>query len=397
MRAHPATHTRPCADPIQSVRKRTTWGISLLLGLLCASAAHGQSYVYDLCNTGDHTATVYLEDTFKPHADRYDVLTDWLSYPPAPALSCTRYSKAASSQLKAWLRLASTMPGALQQNFNLDGETYNIYPAGPGTNPAIGYILRRRLVIDGANKVHPPQSNWIALNSASVSAQHTPFTVTHKNKTLYSVRVDAQVRLIRWGKGGNFPSGDFVLDFPVATFKYETDITGKPPYNPSPEAPYNYNRGKFHFRVNANIARSDKTCSTQYSPNPVRLPTVTASDLATKADEGETSFTLELTNCDADIVQIEYSLEPTVPGDTSDLAKGLLALSSNSTASGVMLQVLNEDGTPVSLIAGERVLVHGYHTGDSGISIPLKVKYTQSGDITVGRVYAAMNVLYTYK
>ncbi|WP_342366753.1 fimbrial protein [Pseudomonas fluorescens] len=57
-------------------------------------------------------------------------------------------------------------------------------------------------------------------------------------------------------------------------------------------------------------------------------------------------------------------------------AGGILSLSSDSTAQGVAIQVLRDDGTPMNLGQSLRLL----RVVNGTTSVPLKARYIQTGD-----------------
>ena len=136
------------------------------------------------------------------------------------------------------------------------------------------------------------------------------------------------------------------------------------------------------------------TCSTP--DQIVSLPTVKQSAFnGTGSILGTTTFQISLNNCPAGFYRVGYSLTP-VSGAVANFA-GTLAPLPVSTASGVAIQLADQQNVPVTFDESIPIAAYNQATGGS-FSVPLTASYIQTAQtVTVGSISAAAQVLVDYQ
>jgi len=138
------------------------------------------------------------------------------------------------------------------------------------------------------------------------------------------------------------------------------------------------------------------TCTTPSVP--VKLPDADVSEfsrpgpLLTKT----TAFELEFQSCPAGLYGIGYYFTPTTA--ILDAAQGVIALDGRSTATGIALQLMQDNGAALQFgPANTYPLAYDPSTVNT-YKVPLKVSYYQtSASITSGTVSASMTVTLKYQ
>lgn len=106
-------------------------------------------------------------------------------------------------------------------------------------------------------------------------------------------------------------------------------------------------------------------------------------------------FNLSLNNCPAGMTSIQYQLS--APGGVIDAANGVVALSSDSTAQGIGLKVMNSAGTAMNYNTQYPMTSYVSATGGS-YTIPLKAAYYQTGTtVSPGSANALLTFTMTYQ
>lgn len=108
-----------------------------------------------------------------------------------------------------------------------------------------------------------------------------------------------------------------------------------------------------------------------------------------------TPFNFKMNNCGAGLTSVSYTFKP-APGITLEGsgAGQYLTLDSSSTASGVGVQVLYENGTPVPF--NTKTQFTGY-TGAGSYTIAMKARYIRTGKITGGTANSVVEFDMTYE
>jgi len=398
---------------VTATRSITALAASFLLGLGCIlqaqAANHESSYDYCLPNGETIIAAHVVGNTDKDTPDNQDFLSDWFDIPHNNGWTCTRYSNQASARtLKTGLYTA--VPGH-HSSIRVDGEQYDVYLSPSGQ--AVGFIMRNQLRINtGSVEL---TSGWQPVTNATANREIKMFDLSLPAGSIYTVSVDSRVRLLKLGRPKNYPIRGQAIDFEVAHFKfYSQNIGAQIPGAPPLQTIHSPSRAYRYSRVNTWFNREHRSCSTPSSELFVLLPPVPKSafnDVHSTA--GNTSFTLELTDCKPDTASIKYKLIPSyLETRTAPVANaangpsrwltthtdGTLPLSGLSTASGVGVQVLHKNGQVVKFDGITLTPFNGFTKGDTTARIQLQAQYIQTGPtITAGSVFATMTVLYMYQ
>jgi len=404
-------HPRACAGAI-------------LLALLClpqaqAGGHHHGNYTYDNCTVQDSGSVVaHVVGEFSANSKQKDMLTEWIDMPHPAAWSCTRYTSNPNRAIDILVK--PFMPGHFLANFNFEGGSYTIYRSPPPAKEQVGYIMKRRYTIKADNGFEW-SSSWLPVRHDNDGGSHFhKYTLALPHLERYTVSIESQVRLLKWHynkhKDNTFPNTGQAIEFNLATWRYWVAQQGAPPAHSGQPPVQDYGiRPKRYSSVRVWFNRDDRTCSTPVTDKTVLLPHVnTAEFVGVGTVAGNTPFTLDLSNCSPHIASIEYKLTPvrisahghnptvleTTPWPLTT-PQGTLPLSPHSTATGVLVQVLDENGTPVRFDRTTRLVAStsgGYTPGSPSGTISLQAQYLQTAPaVTAGSVYATMSVLYMYK
>jgi major type 1 subunit fimbrin (pilin) len=107
------------------------------------------------------------------------------------------------------------------------------------------------------------------------------------------------------------------------------------------------------------------------------------------------AFNVAVNNCPAGMNQIQYSFD--APGGVANANNGVIKLSSDSTATGVGLQLKDNAGN--ALKYDTQYTLSGYVTSTGGsYTIPLKAAYYQTGTaVTAGTANGVLTFTMTYQ
>jgi len=382
-----------------------SWSRTFLLTLLSIHTAHASvEVVYDHCDaTAPAIITTHVVATIPADAKSKDFLTDWFDIPHLQGWVCTRYTNLPhpKSQNPPTLDIGlQTWPndglfGPFQTS--PDG-AYRIYATDSNHAKRMGYIMRRRMVIaaaDGTSWESPWQAVRIPNHKDHTSQTHT---LTLPHNTSYTVTIESQVRLLKWNN--TFPQAGDEAEFQVAQFKYWTQLKlgyGPKPWESDSSIPPSQNvhaRPSRSSRVKVTFNGDDRTCHTENQL--VHLQPVPVSVFQTSGiTAGKVQFDLELTGCTPNTTGIKYMFIPTQTGPVSSDG----TLQNTGSASGVKVQILDENGTdPVPFNHIMTIPYSHYTPGANTAKIPLQVQYLQSEQtVTAGDVQATMTVLYMYQ
>jgi len=133
-----------------------------------------------------------------------------------------------------------------------------------------------------------------------------------------------------------------------------------------------------------NITLRNISC-TVMAPSTVTLPTVSASSLAVGQGAGARNFNIALT-CDSDsVVGITLDAAPGI--NIIDASNGILGLQSTSSAAGVGVQVLEQNGSVVPMQARADF---GSVRANATFTHPYYARYIRTGAVSAGSVSSAM-------
>lgn len=110
-----------------------------------------------------------------------------------------------------------------------------------------------------------------------------------------------------------------------------------------------------------------------------------------------TPFTFKLNNCDTGMTSVSYTFKPASGITLNGSGTGqYLSLDDSSTASGVGVQVLYENGTNVPF--NTKTAFTGYNKTTGGdYTIPMKARYIRTGDISGGTANSAVEFTMSYE
>ena len=158
-------------------------------------------------------------------------------------------------------------------------------------------------------------------------------------------------------------------------------------------------RGQYSgsFSISGTVKFRAGSCTT---PNiTVNLNKHAASDFASVgATSAPVPFNFEINDCDPGLNSVSYTFQPasgvTLQGSGNNQ---YLTLDSNSTASGVGVQVLYEDGI-TAVPFNTKTAFSGYNTSTGGsYTIPMKVRYVRTGTISGGTANSAAEFVMAYE
>jgi len=151
-------------------------------------------------------------------------------------------------------------------------------------------------------------------------------------------------------------------------------------------------------KANITLHTINATCTTPSFPT-VLLPMINQSDF-TGQTAGEVDFKLEFTNCPPYMTNIHFRAEAS-GGVSPSPTNGLLPLTTGSTASGVVVQVLRglTGNTPLTLDQWTTLSQYDKSASISqDFTLPFRARYYRtSPNITPGKVKAAMIVHIQYQ
>jgi major type 1 subunit fimbrin (pilin) len=156
--------------------------------------------------------------------------------------------------------------------------------------------------------------------------------------------------------------------------------------------------------INGSTSVVTPTCTT---PNvSVVMPTIYQSALkGAGTSAGTTSFNIALNSCPAGMNSIQYEIDPVTTVVSSTDA--VVALDGSSTAAGIGVQLLDNDGNPLTAANGFQSAAtlgtapgSGTYNSSTGgdYTIPLKARYYQTGTtVSPGSVSTEMTFTMTYQ
>ncbi|WP_153015416.1 fimbrial protein [Ventosimonas gracilis] len=361
----------------------TAYRLALLA--LCALAAQANG-AWDNCEHGGNgvhqffpATTVYLGRD----AAVGDVVGPWITATAAPAWNCTRLPAHAGTDVQVSVQ-GNPPYGPKLGTLNHEGHTYGLYRFG-SESEALGYIARWRAIVDGV------ATDWTALNTmpGTGSYQNSVSTVSVVKAAgaQYSINVETQIRLVK-RTAALQPGYKQNIANPILV-RHHQQVGGAESVGDTDTHRVS------QMQQDALSFAGGGTCTT---PNvEVPLPTLPASDFSgTGSVLGSTPFELKFQACPVGLVSIGYYFTPTT--SIIDEAQAVVALDGSSTASGVGVQLTEDNGTALKFgINNSYSLPYDPSTGGS-YSVPLKAAYYQTdNNLGAGSVSTSVTFTLDYK
>lgn len=306
-----------------------------------------------------------------------DILGTWLSSYNPTAWTCTHRSAYQAYIIP--MAIQGYPPYTIWGTTQVDGQTYNVYNTTVKTG--LGYIARWRYTVQGQT------SEWYPLTSTT-GVYQTPtqlFNTAHDGNS-WSLGVDVQLRFVKTSTSltaGSTPAFDPMY---MRTYQY---YEGSSSVGAGTYMIADFLAGRLV------ISTTGGTCTT--SDVIVNLPTVSRSEFkGVGVTAARTGFNLNFTQCPSGLASISYLFTPT--SGILDSAKGVFALSGNSTASGVGIQLLDAQDIPVSFNIAYLLTDYDPAQNNASYSIPLRAGlYQTSADVSSGEVNGSVTFTLVYK
>lgn len=359
--------------------KISLFSTSILLTLSNYAYADG---TWVNCNRTNGYYQYFDSATIRPNGNDIqigDVVGQWQTAAGPTSWSCSHRSN--YTDLTVPMGVSAYPPYSAWGTTQVDGETYTIYNTVVAAG--IGYIARWRYNIKGQT------TDWIPLTS-SPGIHQVPsqlFNINHDD-TLpnWNIGADVQVRFVKTST--SFKTGQIPIFDPVYLRTYQKNNVN-----------VSYGDGTYmiaQFRSGSiNILPTAGTCKT--SDVNVTLPPVDRNSFTHIGyTTGRTDFNINLTNCDAWLTSISYALTPITA--VIDNNNGLFSIDNSSTASGIALQLLKSDDTP--LLFNTNYFVSDYDPTQNygNYIIPLRAGlYQTENTVKSGDINGSATFTITYK
>ncbi|MEJ0230742.1 fimbrial protein (plasmid) [Klebsiella michiganensis] len=347
--------------------------------ILFALAIQSMAYA-DTCSLSTSSVYQYFPATtvyLGRDAAVGDVVGPWISASSIPGWTCTRTSQYTDVAVEN--KVQGYPPYTKIGTISLDGDSYSWYALG-GASPALGYIIRWRAVIDGE------YTEWTPLTSNAGVYQNPDSTVSITKSTgeSYTIGVETQLRFVKRTSalvaGYSQRIVDAIYVRPQLTYNSTTILTGANRLS-------QMTAGTATFEGGGTCTTPDVT---------VTLPDTPVSEFTgIGSTAAQTAFELAFNNCPAGLSSIDYSFATTT--SMLDSTQGVVALSSDSTASGVGIQLLSESGSAIQMETSYSL--DEYDTEDTGsytVSL-LAGLYQTSANVSAGSAVTAITFTASYK
>lgn len=245
----------------------------------------------------------------------------------------------------------------------------------------MGYIARWRYTVKGQT------SDWYPLTIAT-GGQQTPsqlFTVTGDGSS-WNLGVDVQIRFVKTST--SLTAGSTSVFDPMYMRHYQT-------YGGSTSVGSGTYMIADFLAGGLIISTTGGTCTT--SDVTVNLPAVSRTDFSGIGyTAARTDFNLNFTKCPAGLSSISYLFTPTTA--IIDNANGVFALASTSTASGVGIQLLDDQNIPLSFNTAYLLTDYDPAQDNANYTVPLRAGlYQTAANVSSGDVRGAVTFTLVYK
>lgn len=355
-----------------------------ILGLLALCSVSGGTWADGTWVNCDRTSGYYqyfATTTVEVGKDAAvgDLLGPWLSAGNPTAWTCTPLSGSQNGTIQ--MAVQGYPPYGYQSYYlNVDGQSYRVY--NTAVKAGLGYIARWRYTVNGQT------SDWVALTVNNGVYQTPPqlFTVSYNNGTKFSTGVDVQIRFVKTAT--TLTAGTTAVFDPMYMRHYQTNGSTNSTGGGT------YMIAEF-LAGGLNISTTGGTCTT---PNvTVTLPDVSASEFTGPGyTTARKDFTLNFNKCPAGLASISYTLTPATA--ILDSAKGVVALDTSSTATGVGIQLLSEDSIPVTYNSAYLLKDYDSSVKNANYSVPMTAGLYQTGaTVTPGAANSSVSFTLSYK
>jgi len=347
--------------------------LKMTLLALCALAARAQADgTWDNCVRGNGNGSLVYQ-TY-PATIVYlgrdvavgDVVGPWITAAPAPAWNCTRRAAYAGTPVQVSVQGGPPYATPLS-TLSHDGQTYRVYRLGD-TSPALAYIARWRAIVDGV------ATDWTPLNTTPSLYQDSVSTVSVVKAAgqKYDINVETQIRLVK-RTAALLPGYQQNIADPIYV-RHHQQVGGQ------------QSVGGGTYRISQMLQKTvtfagGGTCTT---PNvQVKLPTTPASHFSGAGSvQGTMPFNLQFQNCPSGLYSIGYYFTPTTA--IVDAAQGVIALDGRSTATGIGVQLTEDNGTALKFGQNNTYSLAYDPSTVNSYSVPLKASYYQTGNSVNG-------------
>ena len=307
-----------------------------------------------------------------------DLLGTWLTSSDPTAWTCSH--RTAYQDRAVPMAVQGYPPYTIWGTMSIDGQTYNVYNTTVKTG--LGYVARWRYTVKGQ------VSDWYPLTIAN-GVYQTPsqlFNASYDGTASWYIGVDVQVRFVKTATG--LTAGSTPLFDPMYMRHYQyyggTASVGSGTYMIA-----QYRAG------GVVVSTTGGTCTT--SDVNVELPPANrASFTGVGYTASRTDFSLVFTKCPSGLASIGYQFSPTT--SIIDNSQGVFASSSTSTASGVGLQLLNDQDVPISFNTSYLLTDYDPSVENATYTVPLRAGlYQTEASVSSGGVNGAVTFTLIYK
>lgn len=311
-------------------------------------------------------------------ADVGDLLGNWMTSSNPTAWTCEHVSNYKSYTVP--MAVQGYPPYRVWGTMQIDGQTYNVYDTV--VKDGLGYVARWRYTVKGQ------MSDWYPLTVANGIYQ-TPsqlFNVSDDDAGSWNIGVDVQVRFVK--TKASLRAGSTAVFDPMYMRHYQTyggsNSVGSGTYMIA------------QFRAGGLvISTTGGTCTT--SDVNVNLPPASrASFTGIGYTTSRKNFDLVFTECPAGLASISYLFTPTTA--ILDNSQGVFAISPTSTASGVGIQLLNDQDVPLSFNTSYLLTDYDPTVDNATYKIPLRAGlYQTEANVSPGGINGAVTFTLSYK
>lgn len=306
-----------------------------------------------------------------------DLLGTWVtSYNPT-AWTCSHRTNYQSDAIP--MAVQGYPPYTIWGTTQVDGQSYNVY--NTVVKAGLGYIARWRYTVKGQT------SDWYPLTVANGVYQTPPqlFTATGDAST-WSLGVDVQIRFVK--TSASLTAGSTSVFDPMYMRHYQT-------YGGSTSVGSGTYMIADFLAGGLVISTTGGTCTT--SDVTVNLPPASRTDFSGVGyTTARTDFNLSFTKCPAGLSSISYLFTPTTA--IINNANGVFALASTSTASGVGIQLLNDQDIPLSFNTEYLLTSYDPTQNNANYTVPLRAGlYQTEANVSSGIVKGAVTFTLVYK
>jgi major type 1 subunit fimbrin (pilin) len=307
-----------------------------------------------------------------------DMLGSWLTSSNPAAWTCQHRTNYQSYTVP--MAVQGYPPYTVWGTKQIDGQTYNVYNTAVKTG--LGYVARWRYTVKGQ------VSDWYPLTAAAVTYQ-TPsqlFNVSYDGTTSWNIGVDVQIRFVKTAT--TLTAGPTAVFDPMYMRHYQTYSGGT-----------SVGSGTYmiaDFRSGGLvISTTGGTCTT--SDVSVELPPASRAGFSGVGyTTSRTDFDLVFTKCPAGLASISYLFTPTTSIINNSL--GVFAISSTSTASGVGIQLLNDQDVPLSFNTSYLLTDYDPAVANATYTVPLRAGlYQTDTNVSPGGINGAVTFTLSYK